>query len=154
MALASSRFCLDDNSLRKQIARAVQIDLVVHRGCPRLRQIVIRLLNLFRARTMLILQQTCLETLHRASSLFVLGAEFLILQAHQNLSFFYLVAFFHANPGHAARDLRIHADFVMGDNVSARRKHGAARDVTAFRRGPRDFHFRCVRGERAVRQCG
>src|ERR1017187_10344891 len=65
----------------------------------------------------------------------------------------YLVAFLHANPGHAAGDLGIHADLVMRDDVSARRKHGAARDVTAFRRGPRNFYFRCIRGEHAVGQC-
>src|SRR5260370_37228774 len=110
------------------------------------------MMTVLRGGTVLVWHQSIVLTLHCTPIIYYLAVEFLVLVPHQNLSFFYLVAFFHSNPGHAAGDLRIHADFVMSDNVSARRKHGAARDVTAFRRGSRDFHFRCLRSERTVSQ--
>src|SRR5258708_20000944 len=117
---------LRGNSLRKQIARAAQIELVVHGGCPRFREIVIRLLNFLRTRAMFQLRQARLVALDHTSRLLILSAEFLVLEPHQNLSLFYLVAFFHADPSHSARHLGIHADFVMSHTVSPPRKHRAA----------------------------
>ena len=120
---------LGDDALGKEIARAVQIDFVVGGGGAGLSKIVLGLLNFLRARAVLIFSEPGLGALPCASRLFVHGAEFLVFKADQNLSFFNLVAFFHADPGDAAGDLGIHADFVMRDDVSARRKNGAAGSI-------------------------
>ena len=90
---------------------------------------------------------------HRAPRLLIRRAEFLIFQANQHLAFFYLVAFFHADPRQTAGDFGVHVDGVMGHDVAGGREHGAARVVAAgFRGGSDDLDFRDVGGERAIGQ--
>ncbi len=73
-----------------------------------------------------------------ALGLFVGRAEFLTLEAHQNLPFFYLVALFHPNPLQAARHLGVHVDGVMRHDVARSREHGAARVIASGFRGGAD----------------
>ncbi len=79
----------------------------------------------------------------------VLGAEFVIFQAHQDLAFFDLVALFHADPLHPAGHFGIQVDLVVGHNVAAGGEHDAAH-VAALRRRAHHFHFRRVVREQAI----
>ena len=130
--------------------RVVKRDLVVDGGGTSLGQIVVRLLDFLGPRAMLGFGQASLGAFPRAARLFVHGAELFVFQADQNLALLDLVAFFHANPRHAARHLGVHADLVMRDDVAAGGEHRAAGRITAFRRRAHDFNFRRAGGEDAI----
>ena len=69
------------------------------------------------------LAEACPRALHCSFGLLILGKEFLIFQANQNLALFYFVAFFHANPGNTASDFGIHVNLVVSDDITAGREH-------------------------------
>ena len=86
----------------------------------------------------------------RAPGLCVLGPEFVILKADQDLALFDLVALFHADPLHPARDFGIQVDLVMGDDVTGGGKNHASDIVALLRGSAHHFHFRNVLREQAV----
>ena len=87
---------------------------------------MLRLLNLFGPRPVLQFVEIGARIRKLTLGLFVGRAEFLVLEAYENLSLFHLVAFFHADPLQASRDFGVHVDGMVRNDVAGRRKHSAA----------------------------
>ena len=143
---------LREHALCREVAGAVQSNLVVGQRGSGLIEIVLRLLNFLGTRSVLQLFKISPGVIGGALGLLVLGAEFVVFEAHQDLAFFDLVALFHADPLHPARHFGIQVDLVMSHDVAAGGEHHAA-DLAALRRGAHHFHFRSVVREQTVRQC-
>ena len=133
-----------------QVASAIQSDLVVGQRGAGFVEIVLGLLDFLGTRAVLQFLKISPGVLRRAARLLVLGAEFVVFEANQNLAFFNLVTFFDADPLHSARDLGIQIDLVMSHNVAAGGEHYAA-DIGCFlRRSANHFHFRSVVRKQAI----
>ena len=142
---------LREHALRHQAAGALQRNLVIGQRRPGFIEIVLGLLNFLGTRSVLQFLEVSPGIRSRAAGLIVLGAEFVVFQAHQDLAFFDFVALFHADPLHPARHFGIQVDLVMGHNVAAGGEHHAAH-LAALRRGAHDFYFRSVVREQPVGQ--
>ena len=145
---------LGHDALIEKIAGASESDFVVLGGSAGFGEIVVGLLNFFGTGSVLLFEKAGFGALVGSASLFVLGAVFVVFEADEYLTFFYFVAFFDADPSDAAGDFGVHADFVVGDDVSAGGEDGAAGGVAAFGDGAGDFDFGSFGGEGAVGEGG
>ena len=135
--------------MRHQAAGAVESNLVVDQRGPGFIEIVLGLLNFLGTRSVLQFFEISLGIRSRAAGLIVLGAEFVVFEAHQDLAFFDFVALFHADPLHPAGHFGIQVDLVVSHNVAAGGEHHAAH-LAALRRGAHHGHFRSVVREQPV----
>src|SRR5580704_2847211 len=143
---------LREHALGHQVAGAVEGDLVVDQRGPGFVKIVLSLLNFLGTRTVLQFFQIGARILGGAPGLFILGAEFVIFEADQDLIFFNLVSLFDADPLHSPRDLGVQIDLVVGHNVAAGGENHAA-NFGVLRRGADHFYFRHVAREQTIADC-
>ena len=114
---------------------------------------MLRLLNLFGARSVPQFLEICLGSVVRPFSLLVRRAKLVIFEPDQHLALFHFVALLHSNPFQASGDFGVEVDRVMRHNITRSGQYGATRVVAAgLRRSAHHFNFRRIRGECAVRQ--
>src|SRR5579863_3906395 len=82
-------------------------------------------------------------------SLLVLGTEFIIFQTYQDLTFFNVVSFFHADPRDSAGHFGIQIDLVVSHDVAAGGKDHAA-DIATLGRGANHVDLRRIVRQQAV----
>ena len=114
---------METTPLRRQFFGAIERQLVIDQRGARFIQIVLRLLNFFRSRAVLQFIEIGPRIFDSAPGLFVGRAKFIVFQPHQDLAFFDLVAFFHADPRQTASHLGIHVDRVVGHDVAGGGEH-------------------------------
>jgi hypothetical protein len=110
------------------------------------------LLNFFRTRSVLQLFEIGAGVIQRALGLFIRRAELLIFEADENLTFFHSVAFFYADPFQPSRDLGVHVDGMVRDDVAGGCENRRARVIRGrgLRSGANHFNLRHVRRKCAV----
>src|SRR6185369_3310092 len=141
---------LRQHTFGDQAASTIERDLVIDQGGPGFLQIVLSLLNFLGTGSILQFFEISVGILGGAIRLFELSAEFIILQAHQDLAFLDLVALLYANPLHPACHFGIQVDLVVGHNVAAGRENDSPY-VAALRGRTHHFYFWDVVRKQTVR---